>query len=99
MTRLKNLLRRLFRRDSTADLAEEIEQHRAMMQADLEARGETPSRAALESRRVMGNVTLALEDSRDVWIVRWADRLWRDARFAARGLRREPAFALTVILT
>jgi putative ABC transport system permease protein len=47
----------------------------------------------------MGNTTLAREDSRDVWIVSWADRIWRDAKHGLRGLRREKTFTLTTVLT
>jgi putative ABC transport system permease protein len=81
-----------------AALADEIEYHRALIQADFEARGLTPVEAAAASRRAMGNTTLAREDARDVWIASWADRLWRDARCGVRGLRGEPTFALTAIL-
>src|SRR5262249_6714001 len=42
---------------------------------------------------------LAQEQSRDVWIAAWIDALRRDVRFGLRGLRREPLFALTAILT
>ena len=47
----------------------------------------------------MGNVMLSREDARDVWIIRWIDRLRQHVRYGARGLAREPAFALTTILT
>ncbi|HUL74773.1 MAG TPA: ADOP family duplicated permease [Vicinamibacterales bacterium] len=97
------LLRRLARwpwlRRHDAALAEEMEHHRALVQADLEARGVPPGEAAAASRRAMGNVTLAREDARAVWIAAWADALWRDARHGLRGLRREPTFTLTTVLT
>lgn len=85
------------RRD--AALIEELEAHRALTQDELERSGLSPADAAAESRRRMGNVTLAREDSREVWIVRWADRLRQHVRYGVRGLRREPLFALTAILT
>lgn len=85
------------RRD--AALTEELEAHRALMQDDLERSGIPVAEAAAESRRRMGNVTLAREDVRDVWIVRWADRLRQNVRYGVRGLVHEPAFALTAILT
>src|SRR5580765_1698066 len=95
-------LRRLiawFRGDRDAALNEELEAHRAFAQEELERAGLPPAEAAAESRRRMGNLLLAREDSRDVWIVRWLDRLRRNVRHAARGLMREPAYALTAILT
>jgi putative ABC transport system permease protein len=95
-------LRRLtewFRRGRDAALNEELEAHRALAQEALQRAGLTPAEAATESRRRMGNTLLAREDARDVWIVRWVDRLRRNVRYGARGLGREPAFALTAILT
>src|SRR6185436_11685302 len=82
-----------------AALDEELEAHRAFAQEELERAGMTPAEAAAESRRRMGNTLLAREDARDVWIVRWVDRLRRNVRYAARGLVREPVFALTAIIT
>ena len=81
------------------DLAAEMEDHRARVQAALEADGMDPSEAAARSRRAMGNVTLAREDARDVWISAAAQRIWRDAVYAVRALRREPTFALTALVT
>jgi putative ABC transport system permease protein len=95
-------LRRLtewFRGGHDAALNEELEAHRTLAQEELQRAGLTPAEAAAESRRLMGNTLLAREDAREVWIVRWVDRLRRNVRHAARGLVREPAFALTAILT
>jgi predicted permease len=97
------LLRRLrfwvdARRQAT-DLAAEMEDHRARLQAAYEADGMHPAEAAARSRRAMGNVTLAREDARDVWVFAAVEHLWRDAVYALRGLRREPTFALTSIAT
>ena len=86
-------------RRHAADLADEIEQHRARTQAALEAAGLTPAEAAARSRKAMGNVTLAREEAREVWIVGAVDRMWRHLKYGVRGLRREPAFALTACLT
>ena len=68
-----------------------IEHHRARTQAALEADG-WPAEAAARSRRAMGNVTLAREEARAVWIS-GGRRIWRDLKYGVRGLRREPAFA------
>jgi putative ABC transport system permease protein len=95
-------LRRLaewFRGGGDATLAEELEAHRAFAQAELERAGLASADAASESRRRMGNMRLAQEDSRAVWIARWADSLRRNVRYGVRGLAREPAFSLTAILT
>ena len=47
----------------------------------------------------MGNVTLAVDDVRDVWVVRAVDQAWQDVRIALRGLRRSPGFAFAAICT
>jgi putative ABC transport system permease protein len=86
-------------RREAAALREEIETHRSLTQAELERTGLSSEEALAESRRRMGNVALALDDSRDVWVARWFDALRRNFRYGFRGLRREPAFALTAILT
>lgn len=86
-------------RRHAADLAAEIEQHRARAQAALEESGLSPAEAAARSRRAMGNVTLAREDARAVWISVALEGAWRDVKYGVRGLQREPMFALTACLT
>jgi predicted permease len=82
-----------------ADLREEIEAHRALRQAALECDSLGPEDAAEASRRAMGNVTLAVEDARDVWAVRAFDSVRQDVRAAVRGLRRSAGFSAVVIGT
>ena len=55
--------------------------------------------AADSSRRALGNMTLAREDAREVWIWPSLERLWQDVRYGVRGLRQQPIFAATAILT
>lgn len=103
MARLSRLLRRisywLGARRHAADLAAELEDHRARLQAALEADGVPAAEARLRSRRAMGNVTLAREDARHVWIASTLERIWADIRYGTRALRREPSFAATALLT
>ena len=96
---LRTLGHWLRRHRADAELAAEIETHRAMAQDALEARGSSAEDAARESRRSMGNVTLAREEAREVWIARWIDSLARDLRYAVRSWRRQPGFTATAILT
>src|SRR5256885_16900333 len=79
------------------DLAEEIEFHRALHQASLEGSGMARVEAEAESRRAMGNVTLAREDARAVWLWPWLESVWQDVAYALRVLGGEPAFALLAI--
>lgn len=99
MKALKRIVASLRQSRQEDELREEMEAHRAMLQARLEADGLQTSEAAAASRRSMGNTLLAREESRDVWVVAALDRLRRDLRYGARALRREPAFAAIAILT
>ena len=99
---MRELLRRMWyalrQRRFEADLAEEIEFHRAMARRELEQRGVTRSDAEQASHRIMGNLTLAREDSRGVWIWPWLESIWQDAAYAMRNLRRQPGFTAVVVL-
>jgi len=96
---LRCLLYLLRRSDHDAELREEIESHRAHRQDALEKNGIATPAAAWASRRAMGNVTLAIEDVRDVWILRVLDSARQDVRDAARGLRKSAGFSAVVIGT
>src|SRR5262245_7447377 len=98
-TFLRRLLHALRASRHDADLRSEIETHRAMRQAALEHDGLGPHEAARLSRRAMGNVTLAVEDARDVWAIRVLDGLRQDVRDAVRGLRRSAVFSVVIIGT
>ncbi len=87
---MRRFLRRLrywfHRRRMEAELAEEMEFHRAM----LTQSGGAPA--------TMGNTTLAREDARAVWIWPWLESLWQDAAYGLRTMRREPGFTLTALI-
>jgi predicted permease len=100
MTRVLRRLRYFFGRSRhDADLREEIEAHRALRQDAFERDGLAPEDAAHASRRALGSVALAVEDARDVWMIRTIDGLWHDVRTALRGLRKSPGFAVVAIGT
>jgi hypothetical protein len=61
-----------------AELTAEIEFHRAAHQRALERDGLSPRDADAASRRAMGNVTLAREDARTVWVAPWLESVWQD---------------------
>ena len=96
---LRRLLHRFGHTRRDADLREEIETHRALRQAALERDGFSADDAKWASERAMGNVTLAVEDARDVWVSRVAEEVWQDVRIAIRGLRKNPVFTLVAIAT
>jgi putative ABC transport system permease protein len=81
-----------------AELREEIEAHRRLRQAQLERGGLAPSAAEDGSRRALGNILLAREESREAWLGSW-DTWWQDVRYSARMIRRNPGTAVVVTLT
>jgi putative ABC transport system permease protein len=64
------------------------------LQAEMAAHRELMA----EPRR-FGNTLLWRERAADVWGWAWLDALWRDVRFAARGLRRTPLFTAVATLS
>jgi predicted permease len=89
-----------FRRDRLdAEMSEELEFHRTQLERDTRATGDGALEAHWASRRRLGNVTRVREESRERWSVPWLDHLQQDVRYAIRGLRRSPGFALSAIVT
>ena len=80
-----------------ADLREEIEAHRSLRAAHLERDGLTSQQAADASRRAIGNVLLAREDVRDVWLGSWAT-WWHDVRYGLRSFHRNPTFTAVAVV-
>lgn len=86
------------RRDEELD--EEIRAHLRMAEADRVAHGESPTEAAANARRELGNVLLVKEITRESWSSRgglWLERLAQDVRYGIRMLRRNPGFSLLAV--
>jgi putative ABC transport system permease protein len=106
MDRTEKAMRKLMRRLSyalrlrrvEAELEEELDFHRERLRRDLEAGGLRPEQAAAATRRELGNVTLAREQARDVWIWPWLQDVAQDVRFAARMLVKDPRFTCAIVL-
>src|SRR6185295_6085078 len=96
LRRLANLFRL---RAWDADLKEELESHRAMHEQAAIDRGLSPAEARNAAHRAMGNELLMREHSREVWLWPSLESVLGDFSYAARGLRRNPAFAIGVVLT
>src|SRR4051812_40112850 len=87
-------LRDWFRRDQLdRELQEELQFHQQQLQRDAVGFDN-----ALASQR-LGNTTSIREAARERWSIPWLDNLQQDVRYAVRGLIRNPAFTIVVVLT
>jgi predicted permease len=84
LRRLRYLLRR---NRADAELAEEMEFHRALLEQQTG-----------DARRAMGNTTLSREDSRSIWIAPWMESIAQDLAYAARGFLRQPGFTAVAVV-
>jgi predicted permease len=87
------------RRRADEDFAEEVAAHLELETDRLIADGWEPREARDAARRRFGNVLSAQERFHEStrWV--WLEQAAQDVRYAWRGLRANPAFAATAILT
>ena len=83
------------RRDFEAEIAD----HLHLLTEHYVRQGMSPEDARQAARRQFGNTTLLREDRRAMQTIALIDAFGRDLRYACRMLRRNPAFAATVVLT
>jgi predicted permease len=92
--------RRFFtRRRLDEQLDKELRFHLEQHAADLIANGHDPAEARRMARLDLGGVQQIKEDVRDTRRLGWLEDLWRDAAYALRALRMQPAFAAVALVT
>jgi putative ABC transport system permease protein len=92
-------VRFFFFRRKPAELDEELQFHLEQATEFNLAAGRNPEEARRQARIQFGAVEAAREQSHEQNPGWWLGTLVQDVRYALRGFRRSPAFALTVIAT
>ena len=100
LSRWRTVARALFHRKRFEDgLADEVRFHLEQYTRDLIAAGHTPEEAARRARLEFGNVDNVTLDCREARGLRAVDTLQQRLRYAARILRKQPAFTATALAT
>jgi predicted permease len=98
LARFRKILQPLFRRQRIeGDLDAELQYH---LEQEIESGiqgGLSAEEAKLAAQRLVGSVPLYKEECRDAWGIGFIESLMRDARHAARMLRRTPLFTVAAI--
>jgi hypothetical protein len=81
------------------ELEEEMSLQIALRAKELSKQGFDPEEAVYEARKRFGNRTSVTESSREIWGWTWVEQFFRDLRFAARSLGRNPLFTTVTITT
>jgi putative ABC transport system permease protein len=81
------------------DLNRELQSHLDSESEDQQESGLSPDEARHAARRAFGNTTLVTEDVRAIWTRTSLERFVRDLKYAARSLRKSPAFTAVAVLT
>jgi MacB-like periplasmic core domain len=87
------------RRRRERELAEEFESHLAMHVEDNLRSGMSAEQARREAALKLEGLEPVKESMRDRASLPWLEAAWQDFRYALRGLRRCPGFAVTAIMS
>ena len=98
--RIRTRLSSLFRRARyERELDSELLFHLDMLTEQNVAAGMTPDEARRAALKTFGQMDRVKEDVRDTWLSRTFETLAQDLRYGLRNIRRDPGFALVVVLT
>ena len=84
--------------EAERDLDDEIRHHLAEEARSASERGLSDADAAAAARRAFGNVVLAKERTRAVWVSTRIEQLRQDLRFGARILTKSPGVSATAVV-
>jgi predicted permease len=93
--RVKALLRR---KQLDKDLDDELAFHLAMREEKNREKGIAAEEAKYAARRQFGNTTRLKEICRETWSFASLETFWRDLRYGARALSKNPGFTAVAVL-
>jgi predicted permease len=88
----------LKRKQLERDLEDELAFHLAMREEKNRARGIDGEEASYAARRQLGNVTRIREACWEAWSFTSLETTWRDLRYGARALAKNPGFTMVAVL-
>lgn len=93
-------LRAVGRRDAIArELDDEMQAHLDLIADELISQGVDPTEARRQAARRFGHRPAARRRALEAWELGGLEGVARDVRLGVRGIRRNPAFSATVLLT
>jgi hypothetical protein len=81
------------------ELDEEMRAHREMKELELRQGEISKEEARHRTAREFGNATWLREESRGRWGWSWLEDLAKDFSYGGRGLRKNPGFTATAVIT
>src|SRR6266699_3204807 len=87
------------RKEREQELDRELRDHMRLEAEDQQEAGMAADQARYAAQRAFGNIALVKDIVREMWGWTSLERLAQDLRYAFRGMLRNPAFALTAILS